>query len=353
MLSFFPGPSKVYPDVQRYLTDAFAEGILSIPHRGAQFEALSRKVSALVKRQLNVPEDYTVLFTSSATECFELLEQSYAPHKSLHFFNGSFGEKWHTINQNLYPEATDVPFGLNEVPDAAKLPSAQGVDLVCLTHNETSNGTQLTPEFLLSVRSQYPKALLAIDATSSMGGLNLRINKADIWFASVQKCFGLPAGLGVMLCSPVAVARAKELNIRKHYNSLAIMLERALNFQTYNTPNVLNIYLLSRVLEANEQIRTIERSLVQRAKELYAHLQELPQVKLLVENQAVQSQTVLALQAEERFINTLHQKAQQNGLLLGKGYGKWAKNTFRIANFPQHTDADFDKLLGFLRTQCS
>src|SRR5690606_5785909 len=151
--------------------------------------------------------------------------------------------------------------GHNQTPDPNGLPTDKYPELICLTHNETSNGTQLPNEFLLHVRSFYPDSIIAVDATSSLGGLNLKINKADIWFASVQKCFGLPAGLRIMICSPNAVARAKEMNERNHYNSLPVLIEKMLNFQTYNTPNVLGIYLLSRVLEQTNLIRTIDKNL--------------------------------------------------------------------------------------------
>jgi phosphoserine aminotransferase len=57
--------------------------------------------------------------------------------------------------------------------------------------------------------SKIPDALIAVDATSSMAGVELDWQSADIWFASVQKCFGLPAGMAVMVCSPRALQYAE------------------------------------------------------------------------------------------------------------------------------------------------
>ncbi len=352
MLSFFPGPSKVYPEVQQYLQDAYAQDILSMPHRSAGFEQLSRKTIELLKKKLNIPQDYMVFFTSSATECWEITLQSLVKKQSLHIFNGSFGQKWFEYAQKMGLTALSYPFGFNDTPNPNELPQYKFPDLVCLTHNETSNGTQLPAEFLLHVRSLYPDSIIAVDATSSLGGLHLKINKADIWFASVQKCFGLPAGLGIMLCSPKAVERAKQINNRSHYNSMPVMIDRMLNYQTYNTPNVLAIYLLSRVLEQINLIRTTDKNLKLRNEKLYQELAEFTDFEPLIANTEVRSKTVLAFKAAEKFVSDLRQKALNQNILLGKGYDVWAKNTFRIANFPQHTDADFELLLGFFRKNC-
>lgn len=65
-----------------------------------------------------------------------------------------------------------------------------------------------------------------MDATSTMGGINLPWLEADVWFASVQKCLGIPAGLGVLICSPKALERATQLNKKVHYNDILLMEEK-------------------------------------------------------------------------------------------------------------------------------
>ncbi|MDZ7649122.1 MAG: hypothetical protein U5K54_19230 [Cytophagales bacterium] len=59
-----------------------------------------------------------------------------------------------------------------------------------------------------------------------MAGIESKFQSADVWFASVQKCFGLPAGLAVMVCSAHKYnIYMKSVNERKHYNSLAFIHE--------------------------------------------------------------------------------------------------------------------------------
>src|SRR5690606_29222256 len=184
MLNFFPGPSKIYPEVRSYLTDAYDEGILGAPHRGEQFVQLSRTVVGSLKRRLNIPEDYYIFFTSSATECWEILIQSLTKHKSYHIYNGSFGEKWFDYAKKLRPQAEGLAFDVNEQMPVSDLNISSDTELICFTQNETSNGTQVSPTCILNLYNRYRDTLLAVDATSSMAGLNLKFIKADIWFAS-------------------------------------------------------------------------------------------------------------------------------------------------------------------------
>ncbi len=347
MLNFYPGPSKVYPEVRSYMTDAYDEGILGAPHRGEQFVQMMRALVGSIKRRLNIPQDYYVFFTSSATECWEILTQSLTPTKSYHIYNGSFGEKWYQYAKKLRPNSDGLQFDLNEQLPVEQLNISSDTDLICFTHNETSNGTQVSSTAILNLHNRYRSALIAVDATSSMAGLNLKMIKADIWFASVQKCFGLPAGLAVMACSPRAIFRAKQLNERSHYNSLVSMYEKMLNYQTTHTPNVLNIYLLKRMLEDRPFIKQIDLELTDRANDLYTFFSQFTDIKLLVENEEVRSKTVIAVQASERLVDDIKKRALYHNIRLGNGYGTWARNTFRVANFPAILNEEYEELKRF------
>jgi len=348
MYTFNPGPSAVYPAVRQYLTDAFDEGWLSAPHRSEKVTSLVRQTVADLKAKLNVPQDYTVLFTGSATECWEILAQSLTPRRSFHLYNGDFGHKWLKYAQALRPESTGMAFDINDVPDAAALPfSPDETDLVCITQNETSTATQLREGFILNLYNRLGGALLAVDATSSLAGLNLKYIKADVWFGSVQKCFGLPAGLGVLILSPRAVAQARTLNDRAHYNALPAMLAQMLNYQTNFTPNVLGIYLLSRVMADREPIKTVHQHLAERAEKLYAFFEQSTALRPLITNPEARSTTVIGLQGEVALIEEVKRKALEVGLHLGSGYGPLKNTTVRIANFPAVPDAAFEALVQF------
>jgi len=190
--------------------------------------------------------------------------------------------------------------------------------------------------------------LIAVDATSSMAGVYLDFKSADIWFASVQKCFGLPAGLGIMICSPLAIARIKKIGEKKYYNSLLFMNEMMAKWQTPFTPNVLAVYLLKCVLKKVKHISIVEEKIERRQQEWVHFFKSSNKLKLFCENPSVQSKTVITVTGQPALIQKIKGEAQRSGLLLGEGYGKLKPNTFRIANFPALKKREISHLMSFL-----
>jgi phosphoserine aminotransferase len=347
--SFYPGPSKIYPEVANYLQDAIKEGILSQNHRSLAFMAMLKNCIQLFKEKQNIPDDYCVYFTSSATECWEIVSQSLVKNHSHHVFNGAFGEKWFDYAVRLNSDTSKTKFYFQEKFDSEIL-SQISADVICFTQNETSNATQMSTDFLAKIQTD---SLIAIDVTSSLGGIELDWKSGDIWMASVQKCLGLPAGLGVMICSPRALKQAKEIGEKSHYNSLLFIHENFQKYQTHYTPNVLGIYLLMRVMQQVPDIQTISTKTKARSKDFYDFIEaerrpKKTSLKLLIHNSEVRSETVIAVKGNVEEITALKQKAKENNITLGNGYGEWKDTTFRIANFPAIEDWEFDKLKSIL-----
>jgi phosphoserine aminotransferase len=350
MVSFYPGPSRVYPKVKRYLTDAYTENILSINHRSKEFEAVCKKAVVLLKKKLKIPSDYQVYFFSSATECWEVIAQSLVQQESLHLFNGAFGQRWYQYTANIHgkEKVRALAFDQEEALQADRM-LHESPEVLCLTHNETSNGTCLPVKFLSETRKQLPHSVIAVDATSSMGGMALNIADADVWFASVQKCFGLPAGLAVMIYSPAAVTHARAVNNRNHYNSLLFADDMMQRWQTTHTPNVLGIYLLMRVMADVKEIGTIHKNVTARFNKWVNFFEtKSEQLRLLIRNPEVRSHTVLAVEATPAIVEKIKVRAARKGLILGNGYGALKDTTFRIANFPALRKSEIARLIDFL-----
>jgi phosphoserine aminotransferase len=370
-MTFYPGPSKVYPQVAQYLQEAFAEGILSVNHRSAECIEITRGAIEGLHQKLNIPDDYHVYFISSATEAWEIIAQSLTRQKSIHYYNGAFGEKWADYAEKLVFEIERIPFGLNELPSppaplplrgehlTSKTPLSTGEglgrptlrvrfdfnDVVCITQNETSNGTQIKD--LKPFRKAFPEAIIAIDATSSLGGIALDFTDGDVWFASVQKCLGLPAGMGIMVCSPKAIERAREINDRKFYNSLLFIHDNFQKFQTHFTPNVLSIYLINKIMLEISNISIISERLKIQANKWYDFFDK-KEMKCLVENPRLRSDTVITIEGTEEQIKQIKALTKAHGITVGNGYGSWKNTTFRIANFPAIEDFEIEVLMKIL-----
>lgn len=348
MISFYPGPSRVHDEIPKYVKDAFAAGIMSINHRSDDFVSMSENTIKLLKQKLNIPRNYTVFFTSSATECWEIIAQSVVTDKSYHLYNGSFGQKWFDYTKRIRPLAEPMPFDVNDKLDPKKLIFDLKEGIICITQNETSNGTQVSNAIIRAIKKNNPTYLLAIDATSSMAGIDLDFKSADIWLASVQKCFGLPAGLGIMVCSPQTIERVKTINEKNHYNSLTFMTEMMDKWQTPFTPNVLGIYLLMRVLENMEAVKTTHDRIEDRYNKWINFLKSRKNIRHFVREEAVHSYTVIPVTADEQTIAAIKKSAKKEGILLGEGYGNYKPVTFRIANFPALKEKEIKTLMKFL-----
>jgi phosphoserine aminotransferase len=342
--TFAPGPSQLYPRVEQYLIDAFHNGILSGSHRSRQFQDTYAWIVELVKLRMKVPNNYTVLFFSSATECWQVLAQGAAGGNSLHVYSGDFGERWF---KNAAKLASGVK-GVRISPDdtVLELTAARYTDakFIALTQNETSNGSQVRPEHLLEVRNQAPNAFIAIDATSSMAGIELPWHLADFWFASVQKCFGLPAGLGIMFVSPEGRKHVESIGYKANYNALESVLSNADKHQTVCTPNVLGIYLLYRALQEMPEVEDIHRKTVATAKAWYQYFEGFETLKPYVHNPETRSDTVFCIETRTENVAFLKQFMAKRDITIGSGYGQLKEETFRIANFPAIPNEGFELL---------
>ena len=349
MISFSPGPSKVHDRLPFYLKDAYDQGILSANHRSATFMHLYQGTEELIKEKLDIPTDYKLLFTSSATENWEIIAQSVVEKSSYHIFSGSFGKKWFGFAQHLNRSTQSYQLDSNREVDVQSLDLGVEFDLIAITQNETSNATQVSMKALEALKEKFPDKMIAVDATSSMAGVYLDFKLADIWYASVQKCFGLPAGLGLLVLSPKAIQKVKSKGEKGRYNSLSFMLENAENFQTHYTPNVMGIYLLNRSLQDSPFIVTTDGQTKERMDRLEAVVTQSETLDFLILNPLTRSKTVLGISGEESFVSEIKKSAENNGMQLGSGYGPLKPTSFRIANFPAVTDEEFDELISFLQ----
>ncbi len=332
MVSFYPGPSRLDPNVEQYLREATQSGILSQNHRSSAFMQLYENTWTTVRSYFNIPEDYSLYFVSSATECWEILSQELGQLNNLHIYNGAFGEKGFAINASFHPDTViGLPFDKEESP----LAETYNAEVIHLTQNETANGTQLSAGWLEDLRKHNPSAYLTVDATSSLGGQVLPMASADVWYASVQKCLGLPSGMALLICSKRVVEFCKK-NKTPYYNSIASLDFQFQNRQTIHTPNILGIYLLYRTLNTRQELKTIHQSLTKQAQEWYQLLEQHNLFEPLIASAAQRSDTIIAVQGSMSHIERFKTYCAEKDYILGNGYGADKNNTFRIANFPAH-----------------
>lgn len=346
--NFTPGPSQLYITTEDHARKAFKEHIPSISHRSKQFEDISRNATEGLRSLLNIPADFSIVFTGSATEIWERIIQNLTQQTSHHLVNGAFSQKFYdtALQLNRNPTVTIAPLG-SGFEESVQIPSTE---LIALTHNETSTGVSLPLSVITKIRDNNPSALIAVDAVSSLPYPDFDFTKVDSVFFSVQKGFGLPAGLGVWIVNERCIERAEQILAKGtsigSYHSLPSLISNAKKNQTPETPNVLAIYLLSKVVEDMNRrgIQIIRKETEYKAAILYQALEIHPIIKPFVKQQADRSKTVLVAECGEH-TEALTSHLIKKGLHPGDGYGTQKKTQLRFANFPAHSKEQYELLV--------
>lgn len=350
MKYFTVGPSQLYPIIPNRIKKALDEDVLSLSHRSKDFKKLFEETTHHLRSLLDIPKSYSIFFLSSGTEGMERVIQNMVSQKSLHFVNGAFSERFYQTAKELgkNPKRIEVPYGSSF--DWKHISIAKTVELVCFTHNETSTGVAIEMKEVYKIKKKNPKILIAIDIVSSVPYVNIRYSMLDAVFFSVQKGFGLPAGLGILILSPRALMKAKLLEKNGistgSYHSFQSLDTYAKKNQTPETPNVLAIYLFNDVLKdmIKKGIDTIRHEIDTKAQMIDDFILKSNNLDYLAENISDRSKTIHVLKvAGGSFL--LVEQLKKNGFAVSLGYGTMKKDYIRISNFPAHLVEDMELFL--------
>ena len=346
--NFTPGPSQLYVTTEDHARKAFKELIPSLSHRTKQFEDISRNATDGLRALMNIPANFSIVFTGSATEIWERIIQNLTEETSHHLVNGAFSQKFYdtAIQFNRKATLTNAELGKG-FSETVVVPATE---LIALTHNETSTGVSLSLNVIDKLRDSHAGSLIAVDAVSSLPYPDFDFAKLDSVFFSVQKGFGLPAGLGVWIVNDRCLAKAEQLLSKGisigSYHTLPSLVSMAKKNQTPETPNVLGIYLLAGVVEDMNRrgIQTIRKETEYKAAILYQALDEHPLINAFVKNPADRSKTVIVADCGAH-TEALTDHLMKKGMLPGDGYGSQKKSQLRFANFPAHSKEQYELLV--------
>jgi len=337
---FTPGPAELYPTFYQHLQTALDEQIGSISHRSQTFRDIYKHTDEQLRTLLNIPATHGIFFTGSASEVWERILLNCVEHESFHLVNGSFSRKFYDYAQSLhkYAHLAEKPFG--EGFDYADIEVPEYAELVCVTHNETSSGVQMRPAEIHKLKRKYSKKLFCVDIVSSAPYPDLDFSIIDSAFFSVQKAFGMPAGLGVWIAGKSCLEKAERL---QRYDGMTIGAHHTLptlwkNYQTFETPatpNVLGIYILGKIAEDFNRIGidTLRRQTEEKARMLYKFLENHANYEPFVADDRHRSQTVIVAKTKQPSADVIN-AARQANMVIGSGYGKFKESQIRIANFP-------------------
>jgi phosphoserine aminotransferase len=344
------GPSKVRPAAFARLAGDGA-AVMGTSHRQKPVKALVGEIRAGLRELFSLPDGYEVaLGNGGATAFWDAAACGLVRSRALHLTYGEFSSKFAQVTADapflqdpilISADPGDAPAPLQAGPAAAETEA----DAIAWAHNETSTGVMVAV-----VRPpDVPEALVLIDATSGAGGLPVQIDHADAYYFAPQKSFAADGGLWVALLSPTALERIAELadgsggsggaaRWMPAFLSLATALESSRKDQTYNTPALATLFLLS------DQIRWMLDGggldwCVARTRESSTHLYEWAQrtsyTTPFVADPAKRSLVVGTIDfADELDAAAIAATLRANGILDTEPYRKLGRNQLRIGMFP-------------------
>ena len=223
-----PGPSNVNPRVIRAMT------LPLMGYLDPTFLKVMDEVSGLLRQVFRTSNEFTLAISGTGTSGMEaslvnMLEPGDVAVVGTH---GLFGNRLADIASRCGAKVVTVgaEWGQTLDPSAVEqaLKDAGQVKLLAVVHVETSTGV-VQPLHPLAELAHSQNALFLVDAVTSLGGVDLRVDEwgIDICYSATQKCVGSPPGLSPITLSPraVDVLRLRESPVQSFYLDL-LQLER-------------------------------------------------------------------------------------------------------------------------------
>jgi phosphoserine aminotransferase len=350
---FGSGPSRVRPaQIQHLATDGAR--LMGTSHRQKPVKDLVARIRSGLRELFELPEGYEVALGDGGTTAFwDAATCCLVRERALHLSYGEFSSKFAACTHGapflLEPIVIEAPAG-----DAPAPRTDPGADVVAWAQNETSTGVMVPV-----VRPPGTDPLVLIDATSAAGGLPLDPTQADVYYFAPQKGFASDGGLWLALLSPSAQERIEEIAAGRpsatqdarwipEFLSLRTALENSVKDQTYNTPAIATLFLLSDQLEWMLERGGLE-AMVERTTASSAHLygwaDEHPHATPFVKDPGKRSLVVGTIDFDEEVdAAALAATLRANGIVDVEPYRKLGRNQLRIAMFPATDPSDVEAL---------
>lgn len=244
--------------------------LLEISHRSKNFVAVMDEATELVKKVLNVPQGYSVIFLQGGASLgFLIATMNFMREngKAAYLDTGTWANK--AIKEaknfgdvNVLASSKDANY--NFIPKDYSIPS--DVDYFHCTSNNTIFGTQM---------KQFPACSvpLVCDMSSDIFSKAVDVSKFDMIYAGAQKNLG-PAGATLYIVKDEVFGR----NGRTIPSYLDLQIHASKD-SMFNTPPVFSTYvsmLTLRWLDENGGIPWIEKRNNQKAELLYNEIDRNP-----------------------------------------------------------------------------
>lgn len=266
-------PEEVLNEAAQEMMDYQGSGmsVMEMSHRSAVFEKIIRGAEEDLRKLLNIPENYEVLFLQGGASLqFSMIPMNLMKNrKADYILTGQWAKKaWKEAQK--YGEAKVIASSedriFSYIPDLTDIPVSEDADYVYICENNTIYGTKFH-----TLPDTKGKPLVA-DVSSCFLSEPADITKYGIMYGGVQKNIG-PAGVTIVIIRKDLISKdvlcGTPTMMQYHIHADAASL--------YNTPPAYGIYICGKVFRWLLNIgglSEIEKRNKKKAELLYSYLDE-------------------------------------------------------------------------------
>ena len=238
-------PEEVLEQVAEEMLDKGGSGmsVMEMSHRSKVFEEIRDAAKADLRKLLNIPDNYKILFMQGgATLAFSMIPMNFATNGKVDIIHTGIWTKKVMNDTKLYADVNIVASGeengFKSIPNLKGLKFRPDADYVYICDNNTAYGSKY---------KEYPDTgdiPLVADMSSCFLSEPIDVSKFGIIYAGAQKNVG-PAGVTIVIIREDLLERKPRvplpayLDYRIHANSDSV----------YNTPPTFAIYVCGLVFK--------------------------------------------------------------------------------------------------------
>lgn len=309
-------PQDVFQEASEAVKDFNGLSILEVSHRHKDFVAVMDEAIDLVKKALNVPAGYSVIFLQGGASLgfsISALNMMRSTKKAAYINTGTWSKKAMTEAKkagfDVIEAASSADTNFNYIPKSLNL--NDGADYLHFTSNNTIFGTQF---------KEIPSTSLPLvcDMSSDIFSREINVANFDLIYAGAQKNMG-PAGTTLYIVKDEALGKSSSdfmptyLDLKTHADKDSM----------FNTPPVFPVYasmLNLRNLINNGGVKAAQQRNEAKAALLYNEIDSNPLFEGTVASEDRSNMNVTFLMKDESRVDEFNALWQQNDLVGLKGH---------------------------------
>ncbi|MDG2506579.1 MAG: 3-phosphoserine/phosphohydroxythreonine transaminase [Crocinitomicaceae bacterium] len=309
-------PQTVFQEASEAVKDFNGLSILEVSHRHKDFVAVMDEAIELVKKALNVPAGYSVIFLQGGASLgfsISALNMMRSSKKAAYINTGTWSKKAMTeakkVGFDVLEVASSADTNFNYIPKNISLEGS--ADYLHFTSNNTIFGTQF---------KDMPSTALPLvcDMSSDIFSRTINVSDFDLIYAGAQKNMG-PAGTTLYIVKDEILGKSTS-EFMPTYLDLKTHAEKD---SMFNTPPVFPVYasmLNLRDLMKNGGVKGAQERNEAKAALLYNEIDSNPLFKGTVAKEDRSNMNVTFLMNDDSRTDEFNTLWQENNLVGLKGH---------------------------------